>query len=51
MARKTTPERPPSKSELSMAGTGTENPKNLKPKQVKTLAARVLSEGNKRKKK
>jgi hypothetical protein len=46
--RKTTPERPPTKPELSVAGRGTQNPNALTPKQVQTLSGRVLSEGNKR---
>ena len=49
MPRKTTPERPPPKSMESVAGKGLHNPKSLKSSDVKSLAGRVLSEGNKRK--
>jgi hypothetical protein len=49
MIRKMTPEKPPSKQELSTAGKGTRDPKALSPKQTQSLAGRVLSEGNKRK--
>jgi hypothetical protein len=49
MTRKTTPEKPPSKQELSTAGKGTRDPRSLTPAQSQSLAARVLSEGNKRK--
>jgi hypothetical protein len=45
--RKTTPERPPKKSMESAAGKGLENPRSLKPKEVRSLAGRVLSEGKK----
>ena len=48
MSRKTTPEKPPTPKELSLAGKGTHDPRSLTPKQVQTLSARVLSEGVKR---
>lgn len=43
MARKTTPEKPPSKSEASIAGKALKTGKAT-PSQIKTLAGRVLSE-------
>ncbi len=43
MAKKTTPEKPPSKRELSIAGGVLADRKE--PKKGKTLAGRVLSEG------
>ena len=43
MARKTTPEKPPSKSEASIAGKALKTGKAT-PEQIKTLAGRVLSE-------
>lgn len=43
MPKKTTPEKPPSKRELSIAGTILSDP-NASQK-TKTLAGRVLSEG------
>jgi hypothetical protein len=49
MTRKTTPEKPPSTAMLSKAGSGTRNPKALTPAQQRSIDARVLSEGNKRK--
>lgn len=49
MSRKTTPEKPPSRSELSTAGRGTTKPSSLTRKEIQSLAGRVLSEGNKRK--
>jgi hypothetical protein len=47
--RKTTPEKPPSPAMLSKAGKGTQNPAALSPKQQRSIDARVLGEGNKRK--
>jgi hypothetical protein len=48
MTKKTTPEKPPTAKELSLAGKGTHDPRALTPKQVQTLSGRVLSEGVKR---
>lgn len=47
--RKTTPEKPPKAGMLSAAGKGTQNPESLTPAQQRSIDARVLSEGNKRK--
>lgn len=47
--RKTTPEKPPNAKELSVAGKGTHDPRDLTPKHAQSLSGRVLSEGNKRK--
>ncbi len=49
MSCKTTPEKPPTKPELSVAGKGTRDPRDLTRKETQSLAGRVLSEGNKRK--
>jgi hypothetical protein len=49
MNRKTTPEKPPTKQELSTAAKGTRDPPSLTPAEAQSLAGRVLSEGNKRK--
>lgn len=46
---KTTPERPPTKAMESRAGHGLQDPRSLKPKDVRSLSGRVLSEGVKRK--
>ncbi len=43
MARKTTPEKPPTKSEASIAGKALKTGKAT-PAQTRTLAGRVLSE-------
>jgi hypothetical protein len=48
MSKKTTPEKPPTSKELSIAGKGTHNPRDLTPKEARTLSGRVLSEGVKR---
>jgi hypothetical protein len=50
MARKTTPEKPPTKSEASLAGKALKTGKAT-PAQIKTLAGRVLSERGAGKKK
>lgn len=49
MTRKTTPERPPTKAELSLAGKAVSKPSAVTKSQIRTLGGRVLSEGAKRK--
>ena len=49
MAKRTTPEKPPQKSEATIASKGLRDPKSLTQKEIKTLSGRVLSEENKRK--
>jgi hypothetical protein len=49
MTKRVTPEKPPTKPELSVAGKGTRDPRALTEKEAQGLAGRVLSEGNKRK--
>ena len=43
-----TPIKPPSKIELSKAGEGLRNPRDLSRKEVQSLAGRVLREGKKK---
>ena len=49
MTLKTTPEKPPSKPELSLAGKAVSKPASITKSEIRTLGGRVLSEGVKRK--
>lgn len=48
MAKKTTPEGPPSKKEASLASKGLRDPEALTKEEIRTIAGRLLSEENRR---